>query len=63
MDMIKELKTLSQRIFNAEKKLSDFSDMLKKSAEIEISDLVLDNMEAQQTISDLELDVIELKGE
>lgn len=59
MDIIKELKTLSQRIFNAEKKLSDFSDMLKKQAEIEISDLQIDNIEAQQSISELEIEIIE----
>ena len=49
MDLSRELKTLSQRIF--------------EQSEIEITDLMLDNIEAQQTISDLEIDVMELKGE
>ena len=63
MDLSRELKTLSQRIFEAEKKISDFSEILKQQSEIEITDLMLDNIEAQQTISDLEIDVMELKGE
>ena len=63
MDIVKELKTLSERIFESEKKTSDFSDTLKQQTEVEISDLMLDNIEAQQTISDLEIDIMELKGE
>lgn len=38
MDTIKELKTLSQRIFNVEKKLSDFSDMLHEQSKNGIND-------------------------
>lgn len=62
MDIIQELKTISERIFEAEKKLSDFSDMYKQQAEIEISDLQIENIEAQQSISELEIQIMEMEG-
>ena len=62
MDIIKELQTLSERIFETEKKLSDFSDMYKQQAEIEVSDLQIDNIVAQQSISELEIEIMEMEG-
>ena len=61
LDLLEKLQT---KIYYAmQVKLDNMIVNARTNAEIEISDLVLDNMDAQQTISDLELDIIELKGE
>lgn len=76
MDIFKELKTLSERIFKAEKKLSDFSDMHRAQSKQETSDnsegifdvaeVVGENSEASfdlaEMVADLEERVSKLEG-
>jgi hypothetical protein len=76
MDLSKELKTLSERIFEAEKKISDFSDMLHAESKqtihdnseglYDVAEVAGENSEGMfdlaEMVADLENRVTELEG-
>lgn len=60
--VIDQILPIKDRLNDAEKGFSAFSEELKQQTEIEISDLEINNIEAQQSISDLEIQIMEMEG-
>lgn len=60
--LLKELKPVKERINAAEKKLSDFAEILKAQSDISQTDLEIQQIESEQAITDLEIEIAELQG-
>lgn len=56
-----ELVPIKERLNDAEKKLSDFAELLRKLTDISITDLDIAQAESEQSITALEIEVEELK--
>lgn len=59
--VFEELRPIKERLNDAEKKLSDFAELLKSATDIDLTDLDIAQAESEQSITDLEIEVEELK--
>lgn len=58
--VLSEVVPLKERLNEAEKKLSDFSDMLKAMTDVDVTDLEIAQAESEQAITDIEIELAEL---
>lgn len=59
-DLLNEIVALKERLNSAERKLSDFADMLKAQVEISQTDMEIAQIESERAITDLEIEIAEL---
>lgn len=57
--MVSEITALKERIGNIERSLCRFSEMLKSEADVEITDLEIEQVESEQSTTDLEIEQVE----
>lgn len=59
---LKEIVSIKNRLNDYGKRLSDFSEILKAQADIQLTDLEIAQIENEQATTDLEIAVAELEG-